>query len=588
MGEAARQSIHDRVKRISPDDVGQSNSVQCSSRSRGTDSDRQSASASEGTTADKAAVNSPGLRDTDLRHTLRHRTGGQDEESADVEDMAVRRDRGERGEGNGEGKRGRKEDLCRTHETQKSGAVEETDGPPGKHAHPEDLRNTLDLRKRKAGDQAQPEGQTDAEAVRHTCDNKATRSKEREERRVAEAAGDEKDLRHVLERRRRGEEGVHGSEGRRHRDDATLHHGNKEGCITNDRGERRDRGDRGDREGHGVRGGRGDREDRDLDRPPGRRGREGGEGAPERRGRGIGERYERPPPRGDCPPGHGGNSGSRRGERGASDTERPSKRQRGNADVPPEVVAAGDTAALPLASNAARKEAAPGRGGVYIPPFRLKQMLAEAAQDRASEQFQRMMWEALRKSLNGVVNKVNAGNIKAILPELFKENLVRGQGLLCQSIMKAQAASISFTPVFAALVAVVNTKFPEIGLLLCARVLQQFKVAYRRSDKPMCITSLEFVAHLVNQHVLNELVALEACPFAALCAPHPLPPMFLGDVSSLPQLPVEQTCSLGTANGAKVRLIPQADWPRALHSRLHLCHVMHMTMSLHAGARDAA
>jgi hypothetical protein len=120
--------------------------------------------------------------------------------------------------------------------------------------------------------------------------------------------------------------------------------------------------------------------------------------------------------------------------------------------------------------------------------------------------------------------QVNAGNIKAILPELFRENITRGQGLLCQAIMKAQAASLSFTAVFAALVAVVNSKFPEVGLLLCSRVLQQFKLSYRRSDKPLCKTSLEFVAHLVNQHVLNEVVALEVrtscCPVTVLLEVH--------------------------------------------------------------------
>lgn len=36
-------------------------------------------------------------------------------------------------------------------------------------------------------------------------------------------------------------------------------------------------------------------------------------------------------------------------------------------------------------------------------------------------QYQRMTWDALRKSINGLVNKVNASNIKHILPEVFAE-----------------------------------------------------------------------------------------------------------------------------------------------------------------------
>jgi len=46
-----------------------------------------------------------------------------------------------------------------------------------------------------------------------------------------------------------------------------------------------------------------------------------------------------------------------------------------------------------------------------------------------------------------MVNKVNVGNIQHIVLELFGENLVRGRGLLCRSLMKAQMASQTFTHV---------------------------------------------------------------------------------------------------------------------------------------------
>jgi len=47
------------------------------------------------------------------------------------------------------------------------------------------------------------------------------------------------------------------------------------------------------------------------------------------------------------------------------------------------------------------------------------------------------MWEMLRKSINGIVNKVNTSNIQNIILELFNENLLRGKGLLARAIMKA-------------------------------------------------------------------------------------------------------------------------------------------------------
>jgi pre-mRNA-splicing factor CWC22 len=147
-------------------------------------------------------------------------------------------------------------------------------------------------------------------------------------------------------------------------------------------------------------------------------------------------------------------------------------------------------------------------GGAYIPPAKLRQLQAQIT-DKSSEDYQRLTWEALKKSINGLINKVNVSNIKNIVPELFSENLIRGRGLLCRSLMKAQAASQPFTPVFAAVVSVINTKFPMIGELLIMRLLSQFRRAYKRSDKSACLSSSNFIAHLVNQRVANEIVALQ-------------------------------------------------------------------------------
>nr|GMD84160.1 pre-mRNA-splicing factor CWC22 homolog [Ipomoea batatas] len=66
-------------------------------------------------------------------------------------------------------------------------------------------------------------------------------------------------------------------------------------------------------------------------------------------------------------------------------------------------------------------------GGVYyIPPFKLK----EIHEDKSSVEYQRLTWDALKKSINGLVNKVNATNIKNIIPELFGEIDKRVQFLI--------------------------------------------------------------------------------------------------------------------------------------------------------------
>eukprot|EP01054_Gregarina_sp_Poly1_P003066 Gregarina_sp_Poly_1__3065@NODE_1861_length_3183_cov_48_838896_g1206_i0_p1_GENE_NODE_1861_length_3183_cov_48_838896_g1206_i0NODE_1861_length_3183_cov_48_838896_g1206_i0_p1_ORF_typecomplete_len901_score135_94MIF4G/PF02854_19/4_7e33MIF4G/PF02854_19/0_0061MA3/PF02847_17/3_9e03MA3/PF02847_17/7_1e27TFCD_C/PF12612_8/0_29TFCD_C/PF12612_8/3e03ParcG/PF10274_9/0_36MIF4G_like/PF09088_11/6_6e03MIF4G_like/PF09088_11/3_9_NODE_1861_length_3183_cov_48_838896_g1206_i04812961 len=149
-------------------------------------------------------------------------------------------------------------------------------------------------------------------------------------------------------------------------------------------------------------------------------------------------------------------------------------------------------------------------GGIYIPPFKLAMMKRPPA-EKNSEEFQKQYWEALRKSINGYVNKASTSNIPNLIEEMFNENLIRARGLVARAILRAQLASPGFTHVFAALLAVINSKLPEIGQLLITRLVLQFRRAYKRNDKIVCVACLKFIAHLVNQKVLAEVTALEIC-----------------------------------------------------------------------------
>ncbi len=44
-------------------------------------------------------------------------------------------------------------------------------------------------------------------------------------------------------------------------------------------------------------------------------------------------------------------------------------------------------------------------GGAYIPPARLR-MMQESITDKSSNAYQRLTWEALKKSIHGLINKV--------------------------------------------------------------------------------------------------------------------------------------------------------------------------------------
>ena len=153
-----------------------------------------------------------------------------------------------------------------------------------------------------------------------------------------------------------------------------------------------------------------------------------------------------------------------------------------------------------------------------------------------SPAYQRFAWEALKKSINGLINKINVSNIGIIVRELFKENIIRGRGVLARSIMQAQAASPTFTHVYAALVSIINSKvfncsklewskgtlttfsleecqvskgyhffyqFPQIGELILTRLIILFRRGFRRNNKDICFSATRFIAHLVNQLVVS-------------------------------------------------------------------------------------
>ncbi len=75
-------------------------------------------------------------------------------------------------------------------------------------------------------------------------------------------------------------------------------------------------------------------------------------------------------------------------------------------------------------------------GGVYIPPFKLAQMKKDAAAlEKGSREYQRLAWDALRKSINGLINKVNASNIKVggWVTKLTNKTNPRGLNICCSS-----------------------------------------------------------------------------------------------------------------------------------------------------------
>ncbi|RCV32782.1 hypothetical protein SETIT_7G030500v2 [Setaria italica] len=88
-----------------------------------------------------------------------------------------------------------------------------------------------------------------------------------------------------------------------------------------------------------------------------------------------------------------------------------------------------------------------GSGGIYIPPHRATTDGA-GGDESGGDGYQCRNWDALRKSITGLVNKATPTNIRHVAPELLAENLMRVRGLLCRTLLRSQAACPAFTAIF--------------------------------------------------------------------------------------------------------------------------------------------
>ncbi|EMD49356.1 pre-mRNA-splicing factor cwc22, putative [Entamoeba histolytica HM-3:IMSS] len=125
------------------------------------------------------------------------------------------------------------------------------------------------------------------------------------------------------------------------------------------------------------------------------------------------------------------------------------------------------------------------------------------------EEYQKQSFIALKRTLNGLVNKVSLSNIKTIIVELFKENLVRGKGLFVNSVIRAQDAEPNFSNIYATLIAVINTKIPAIGELTIHRIIHQFNLTIKREEEDGSLRKLQFIAQLTNQQVCSVTLPLQ-------------------------------------------------------------------------------
>lgn len=136
--------------------------------------------------------------------------------------------------------------------------------------------------------------------------------------------------------------------------------------------------------------------------------------------------------------------------------------------------------------------------------------LKDIVGDRSSAYYLVKHWDAYRKRISNLVNHVTADSIKVVVAALLKDNMSDGAGVFTSACLKAQmVAAPEMTPVFAALVAKLNSTVHDIGQLVLKRLLMHWRRAFKRNDKHVLLKATKFLAHLLNQQVAKETLALE-------------------------------------------------------------------------------
>ena len=119
---------------------------------------------------------------------------------------------------------------------------------------------------------------------------------------------------------------------------------------------------------------------------------------------------------------------------------------------------------------------------------------------------QKLAWDDLKSSINDLVEEVNINNVRETVKKLLELNISRGRGWLVKTLMLFQTRKPADSNVYAALAAILNSKFSDIGFLLIKRLLCDLRKIQQYAGRTSCAL---FIAHLTNQKVVHGGLAYE-------------------------------------------------------------------------------
>ncbi|KAL5238475.1 hypothetical protein ACI65C_005885 [Semiaphis heraclei] len=140
----------------------------------------------------------------------------------------------------------------------------------------------------------------------------------------------------------------------------------------------------------------------------------------------------------------------------------------------------------------------------------LLKAIPEYTVNKLSDEYQKTSWKILENSISNLIRQLNSEDkAKEIKKKILRLNIIRGRGILCKCIMKAQLASTGNTQIYALFIALIYEEISTVGELILIRCLKQFKNASKTKEKSVFLASVLFISYLISYDVVSPFVVVK-------------------------------------------------------------------------------
>ncbi|SCU89323.1 LADA_0E14840g1_1 [Lachancea dasiensis] len=130
-------------------------------------------------------------------------------------------------------------------------------------------------------------------------------------------------------------------------------------------------------------------------------------------------------------------------------------------------------------------------------------------EERPDELLQKEDWEHSKTHIDALIDGIDTTSITTTFQLLFAVNLVRGNRLIVNAIIRKALVSSGQVAKLAALGSILNSYIPSVGSLLVEESTLRFLEFFRSNNATGCYIMADLVSQLFNYDVAHEIVVLQ-------------------------------------------------------------------------------